>query len=392
MPHPEKIQSKNNLVVAIYYHPEAYPPTLNAVEELSASFDTIEIVYRPNIKGTWIYPANVTAYASGNFILARDQETSPVIKKLLFFKKFTLDFLRSCRKKKPSCILIYDSLALLSYYLIRHLISFEHKVWYHNHDVLEKKLIRKYSLSWFAYKAEETFINKLDIFSLPANERLPYFDTSKFTGKYFCIPNYPSLKFYKQFYSERKLENELRIIFQGRIDRYHGIEEIIPILKYNLSGHTLRLILKGHCDTDYQKEIENIAETNNVRNLLEIYGFSPYAEVPRISSGCHIGIGIFAKKDIMNETLGTASNKVYEYAAVGLPVLYLENSTLKKYLEKFCWALPVQMSSTSIRGKIEEAIANYSEYSKAAYDSFCKDLNFEYHFAEVKTYVESVCK
>src|SRR5271156_6043775 len=113
MPHPENSQTKNNLVIAIYYHPEAYPPTLNAVDELSTSFDAIEIVYRPNIKGTWIYPANVTAYASGNFILARDQERSPVIKKLLFFKKFTSDFLRSCRKKKPSCILIYDSLALL---------------------------------------------------------------------------------------------------------------------------------------------------------------------------------------------------------------------------------------------------------------------------------------
>ena len=169
MPHPEKLQTTNNLVVAIYYHPEAYPPTLNAIEELSASFDTIEIVYRPNIKGSWIYPGNVTKITSGSFILARDQETSSPINKILFFKRFTSDLLRSCRKKKPSCILLYDSLALLSYYLIRHLISFEHKVWYHNHDVLEKKLIRKYSLSWFAYKAESAFINKLDIFSLPAN-------------------------------------------------------------------------------------------------------------------------------------------------------------------------------------------------------------------------------
>lgn len=276
--------------------------------------------------------------------------------------------------------------------MIRRLIFFEHKVWYHNHDVLEKKLIRKYSLSWFAYKAEIFFINKLDIFSLPANERLPYFDTSKFKGKFFCIPNYPSLKFYKQFYSERKLESELRIIFQGRIDKHHGIEEIIPILKYNLSGYTLRLILKGHSDENYKTEIEKIAEANDVQNLVEIYGFSPYPEVPRISSSCHIGIGIFAKKDIMNETLGTASNKVYEYAAVGLPVLYLENSNLKKYLEKFCWALPVQMSTISIRSKIEDVIANYNEYSKAAYKSFCEDLNFESHFAEVKNYVESICK
>lgn len=99
MPHPDNSRAKNNLVVAIYYHPEAYPPTLNAIDELSTSFDTIEIIYRPNIKGSWVYPGNVTAVASGNFILARDQETSSTIKKLLFFKKFTTALLRSCRKK-----------------------------------------------------------------------------------------------------------------------------------------------------------------------------------------------------------------------------------------------------------------------------------------------------
>jgi hypothetical protein len=387
-----KTQTKNNLVAAIYYHPEAYPPTLNAIDELSESFDTIEIIYRPNIKGSWIYPGNVTAIASGNFILSGDQEKSSIINKILFFRKFISDLLKSCRKKKPTCILLYDSLALFSYYLIKRLISFEHKVWYHNHDVLEKKLLRKYSLGWFAYKVENSFLNKLDIFSLPSDERLPYFNLDKFKGKYFCIPNYPSLKFYKQFYSERKIEKELRIIFQGRIDKNHGIEEIIPLLKYDLSGYSLKLILKGYCDENYKTEIEKIAEANNVLHSIEFYEFSSYIEVPKISSICHIGVGIFAKKDIMNETLGTASNKVYEYAAVGLPVLYLETSNFKKYLENFCWALPVQLSTNSIRNKIEEAIANYSEYSKAAYASFCKDLNFEYHFEKVKTYVESICK
>jgi hypothetical protein len=374
----------NNLVVAIYYHPEAYPPTLNAINELSSVFDVIDIVYRPNLVGDWQYPGNVNTIASGHYISAADQEKASLSKKILFFKKFTADFFKSCKTRRPSCILCYDSLALLSYYLIKPFLRFDHKIWYHNHDVSENIFIRKYSLGWFAKKVEISFVKKLDIFTLPTDERLPYFNMIQFTGKYFCIPNYPSLHFYKPFYHERKIDTEIKIIFQGRIDKGHGIEEVIPLLKNTLSGYKLKLILKGYCKDEYRLEIEKLASTNNVRDSIEFYGFTAYKEVPVIASICHIGIGIFAKDDIMNKTLGTASNKVYEYAAVGLPVLYLEKSSFEKHLQEFSWAFPVALSTISIKSAIESIIVNYNEYSKAAHASFCKKLYFEYAFDEVK--------
>jgi hypothetical protein len=376
----------NNLVTAIYYHPEAYPPTLNAINELSSVFDAIDIVYRPNLIGDWQYPGNVKAIASGHYISAGDQEKAPLLKKLSFFIKFTTDFFKSCKAKQPSCILCYDSLALLSYYLIRPFLGFDHKIWYHNHDVSENIFLRRYSFGWFAKRVEISFIKKLDIFTLPTDERLPYFDLSQFKGKYFCIPNYPSLHFYKPFYKERKIDTEVKIIFQGRIDKGHGIEEIIPLLKNSLSGLKLKLILKGYCKDEYRLKIEKLANADGVRDLIDFYGFTTYKEVPALASTCHIGIGIFAKDDIMNKTLGTASNKVYEYAAVGLPVLYLEKSNFEKHLQEFSWAFPVALSTISIKSAIESIIVNYNEYSKAAHASFCKKLYFEYNFEEVKNF------
>jgi hypothetical protein len=245
--------------------------------------------------------------------------------------------------------------------------------------------MRKYSLGWFAKKVEFSFIRKLDIFTLPTDARLPYFNMKQFKGKYFCIPNYPSLHFYKPFYQERTIGTEVKIIFQGRIDKGHGLEEIIPLLKSTLSGHSLKLILKGYCKDDYYSELKKLGIDNNVENSIEFYDFTAYKEVPALASTCHIGIGIFAKDDVMNKTLGTASNKVYEYAAVGLPVLYLDKSDFEKHLQEYNWAFPVTLSSISIKNQIENIITNYTEYSKDAHTSFLKKLHFEYAFNEVKS-------
>lgn len=79
------LNNPRNLVIGIYYHPEGYPPTLNAVAELSDCFDRITLIYRPNLIGTWQYPDNVDAIPAGEFITSPDQENAPVSKKIKFF-------------------------------------------------------------------------------------------------------------------------------------------------------------------------------------------------------------------------------------------------------------------------------------------------------------------
>ena len=68
---------------------------------------------------------------------------------------------------------------------------------------------------------------------------------------------------------------------------------------------------------EYRRELEQLAAGNGVENRLVFAGFGPYREVPELASSCAVGLGIFTGQDMMNRTLGTASNKIYEYAAVG---------------------------------------------------------------------------
>jgi glycosyltransferase involved in cell wall biosynthesis len=381
--------SDNHLVAGIYYHPEAYPPTLNAISELSRNFDSISVIHRPHLKGNWKYPPNVKAIASGKFVTSREQETSSTVRKILFFARFVFDLFRECLKKKPAVILLYDVHALFAYRVIRPLLFFKHIFWYHNHDVSEIHRERKYSIGWFACIAEKKLFASMDIFTLPSAERLSYFPINTLKGKYFVIPNYPSLNFYQLFYQSKKSMQDVSLIFQGRIAEGHGLEEIIPLLGEEIQGKKIRLVLKGNIPESYKQELLRIALDHNVSDRISFYGFTPYAEVPRVAASCHIGIAIFSKKETMHITLGTASNKIYEYAAVGLPVLYSDEIQFSRYLGKYPWAFGVKLETESIKQQLITILDNYAYYSDCAHKTFVSDLNFENHFKQVTDFLVS---
>lgn len=378
----------HRLVIGIYYHPEAYPPTLNAVQELSKCFEHITIVHRPHLKGSWKYPENVKAIASGSYVTGAQQERAPVTKKVLYFRKFMADLLKAIRAERASVVLLYDVHALFAYRMIRPLIGGKHIAWYHNHDVSELERERKYSIGWFACKTEKKIFKDLDIFTLPTADRLRYFPMHTFKGKSFVVPNYPSLQFYGSFYKPKMPADAVRLIFQGRIGEGHGFEEIIPLLAQMINGKQLQLVLKGYCDEEYKQRLLELAGEYKVSDKLIFAGFTAYEEVPKLAATCHIGIGIFAKQETMHMTLGTASNKLYEYAAVGLPILYLNEPHFSQYLKQYEWAIPVQLNTASIRDAIESIVTNYAQYSAAAYDSFRRSLNFEGAFGPVITYLK----
>lgn len=373
----------------IYHHPEVFPPTLNAIHELSGSFEKIYMVYRPFLKDEWVFPGNVVLVPSGKSMGLFEQEASSVFSKAGYFTQFVYRVLQICRKHKPSVILAYDPIALFAIYMIRPLLGSSCRLWYHNHDIWELHTLNKYSVSWWAAKKEKDAFRHLWMFSLPSNERLDFFDLSGFKGKYFHIPNYPARKFYDRFYSPRKINDEIRIIFQGSIGPGHGIEELIEVLDQKVLGKSIKLVLKGKCSQEYKDSVVALAAQKGVEDRVEFFGMTSYREVPVVGSACHVGMAIFMKKDVMNRTLGTASNKIYEYAALGLPVIYNSDVAFASHLARFEWAVPVEVSGEGLLTGLASIAAAYEDLSKKARADFENSLNFETHFAAAKDYVRS---
>lgn len=383
---------KTKLLVATYSHPEFYPPTLNALRILSEKFDEIIVLHRPFTEHFSLEIDNISLQPSGKNISVSEQESSSLIRKILFFLGFSYDFYKLIRIHKPRMILVYDGIPILSLKLILPFIGTKPQIWYHNHDVYEEKYLKKYTISWLAYKSHKSVFRRINIFTLPAKERKVKFCLKHFSGQYFTIPNYPRKSSLSDDLISTPPQESIRIIFQGSIGTGHGIEEIIKILGVKINGKGLGLVLKGFVSDAYKNKLVKLAERNHVESRVTYFGISDYDSVRQLTVKCHIGIAIFTKDDFMNQTLGTASNKIYEYAACGLPIVYYSNRHFDQYLKNRKWAYGVDINSESLLEAIRFIDDNYLELSLNAKESIQSELNFEKAFEPVKKYVEEQLK
>ena len=108
-------------------------------------------------------------------------------------------------------------------------------------------------------------MEQVDLFSLPIDERKPYFAMARLKGRYLLIPNYPVRDFYgRRFVEDRRPPGELRLLYSGSIGPGHGLEEIIRLLPRTLSGRRLSLVLKGHVRPEFEAMLRSLAEEHGV--------------------------------------------------------------------------------------------------------------------------------
>jgi glycosyltransferase involved in cell wall biosynthesis len=367
-------------IVAMYSHIEGYPPSLNAVHFLSKQFHEIVIVHRNVMLTEWTYPENVRVVTTSRYCHHRE-----VLKKSYFWKaksflEYTYLLYKQVKMVKPQWVIIYEPVAILSWYIISKITTVRPKVWYHNHDIFNG---RENFFFYWAYKAQKRLFRKLEKFSLPSVERKEFFPMEHFKGDFHFIPNYPGRYLYDRFYKPlRRPDDVVRIIYQGFICAGHGLEQMLHVVREGLDNddRKLRLILKGYFDDGFVNTFLAKADELGVRDEVELHPVTSYYNVPELASTCHIGIGIHTKTDNTNKTLGTASNKIYEYAAVGLPVILYDNDQFRKHLSSYNWAFFTDCTISNLKTVIGKILADYHHYSMEARSDFETKLNFEEFF------------
>lgn len=375
------------VLIAIYYHPEAYPPTLNAIGELRKIAEKISILYRPHLPDVWKYPKNVQLMPAGKAMSSRAQEQSSLWIKILLFAQFLNILAKTLFKEKPDIILLYDAIPLLAYRLVRFVFRKKILVWYHNHDVSESTGMRKYAIGWWAAFLESSAFRWIDLFTLPSKERAAYFPLASYKGAYFFLPNLPALRFYNTFQQVEKPQDELRLVYQGSINAEHGLEELLAVLPIPISGKKLKLHILGKASDDYRKSFLEKAATYKVQDQVIFEGYISYSKLPLYTSSNHIGIGINKPQGIIYQTGGTASNKIYEYMACGLPVLYYDIPHYREHLQQYPWTFATDLSRTSLLECLSTIANSYAEISATAKKDFQETLNYEQHFEPILAYL-----
>lgn len=89
----------------------------------------------------------------------------------------------------------------------------------------------------------------------------------------------------------------------------------------------------------------------------------------------------------MNRTVGSASNKIYEYAALGLPVLLLDNSYWRERMGAYSWCFFTDLSRDSLVNQLNQMRLGFLEYSAQARSAFADTMNFENHYKQILPYL-----
>ncbi len=378
------------ILSAVYSHPDFFPPTLNALHELEKHFEVFSL--SRNVSKSTSISKKVKSYTVGEYMDIRNIEKISTFAKITLFFKYCLKMRRIIVREKIDIILLYDNIPFLAYWLVQKTI-FKRKylVWYHNHDVLEIDKVRKYSIQWFSGYFETKIFKKVNLFSLPTNERKQFFNLKYFKGDYFVIPNYPRESFYKKF--NKSLFNPsnkvVKIIYQGELSKNHGFEELIEVLsiydKYVLEFHLI-----GYIKEDYKQFLLDFAQKNKSMDRFFLHERVDFEILPNFTNKHHIGWAVHKPVNIQYKTGSSASNKIYEYIAVGLPVILYDTKHYRKSLNKFEWASFTSLSKKSIIQNIDDVINKYRYKSQKAILYFGNELNYEVNFAKIIKYLKNI--
>lgn len=363
-----------------YSHIEGYPPTFNAVNIIASQGHQVQVLMRKDMITTWNYHENIKINFVGNYKDRFEFERTSKWHKIKEFIIFVKTLKKLVLENRPDIVLLYDNVPLMAYRMLRTINRFNHKVWYHNHDIHYLKDYKKYSLPYFAYFSLKKSFKFINYFSLPAVERLKYFNLKNYKGKQIILPNYPPSYLYK-YKKEIAPVDTIKLVYPGsNISHMHGIEEIIPILNNTVNGKKITLSLVGTIKSNYKNKLLQIADKYQTTQKLFFIDRMSYTQMQKEMLSYDIGVAINKPMNITYETGGSAANKIYEYPASGLPSVLFDNKHYRIYFDRYDWAFFSNLSEDSLLSVIELIDNNYLALSKKAKEDFKEDLYFEKYF------------
>lgn len=123
-------------------------------------------------------------------------------------------------------------------------------------------------------------------------------------------------------------------VYAGGLQPHRGVEQSIDALA---SVPGLRLRLLGPGNAPYVESLRRRAASSGVSDRVEFAGAVPPGEVVDALRGAAFGIALFQPTCLSHRLV--APNKLYEYAAAGLPVLASDLPVLRAFVER--WRLGI---------------------------------------------------
>jgi glycosyltransferase involved in cell wall biosynthesis len=275
------------------------------------------------------------------------------------FLRFQIKVFGALLRYRPERYYVYDLYSCLAVLLPSKFLSRKkHKLWYHSHDVINPA--KGYNLSNLAKWAEKKVLQKCYGFSSPSVQRISHYPVPEVAeSKHIEIRNYPSLDIFK-FGKPRSIEgNTVKLVFSGAISVNRGIMELVEALTSPIEGKQVELHLFTY-PSPFTAELMDKVDHLNISDRVHFHKPLSYRQLAKKLPEFDIGIAFYNGSGILETSSATGSNKLYEYGASGLPVMFLDKVNFREVLSDLKpWLEFVKLNPKSIQYGIGQVINYY---------------------------------
>jgi glycosyltransferase involved in cell wall biosynthesis len=374
--------TKRSIGVLIYTNPDYYPATANAVELLSEHFNII-LIGRNLEPPHWEYPTNVEVHRLGLYASGKEREQVSAKAKFLEYINFILQ--ARYLLKDVSLIYAYDAFGYTAAYLCKLMLLRSVPLIYQNHETGDR-LFPLSSLSGWVQRLERNWVHKADIVVFPDKDRAGFFQKiTNLNKEPLIIPNFPlkSVFDFSEDWSSliRSRWESLTLFYRGTISDTSAMKEIISAASL-VNNSCIKFV--GFLDDHSSKDLDEWVNTVKVEHRFSYLGKLPYEALQSHTLSATVGFALYKSIDLNRTACVTACQKIYEYAACGVPTIVSDLPNYRDYLSGESWVRFADPNNPhSIASAVQDILKdfdNYQEMCLAARRAFEEKFNYESAF------------
>jgi glycosyltransferase involved in cell wall biosynthesis len=355
-PAPSRLErARPLLLVVIYGNPDFYPPTVNAVRMFADHF-RVKILARNMGERFVRWPDGVTLGRLGELTPVPAREVAPAYRKLAEFRAFIQAVRAEIASSAPAAVYAYDSHAFVAAMPRRPRRNWP-PVILHMHELPEPDRLKPWSLGRrVAATAMRRAGGAAEIVFPEAARAEHWRAAAGVKRRPSIVPNCASREFFappadwgtriaRRFFSRRA-------ILAGTLGATNGQAEAIRAMA--LIGGSGRLEIVGDGGAGITAELARLARELGMDGRVQIRGWLPHGEVSARLDDASLGLVLYKPATLNLEYSASATNKLFEYAAAGLPVVAPDLGNYRRLLSGESW---VEFADPGDPRSIADAIA-----------------------------------
>ena len=153
-----------------------------------------------------------------------------------------------------------------------------------------------------------------------------------FKKRFAKLYNYPVLSFFGNQQADVSRLSEPIILYHGQLVPARKIDLMISAMKYvKTEFPAAKLLIVGSIQENYKTELDQLIDSNQLRNVVKISPPVPYESIPGLLSTACIGFSSMTPNKSFKHSLQI---KPFEFMTMGIPVLGCRVPSIEFYVEK----------------------------------------------------------